>query len=99
MPVAMLHRARFCARFWGIAAPHTGISSAARECGYSRSNRQNARDRANTVDTENGRSPASLRHSQKPGTRKPYSARESRDSRGAQADFPPLVAAKVVRTL
>lgn len=94
-----LHRQRFYVRFCGIVAPHTGIPNAASERGYSRSNRQNARDRAKTLQPENDRSPASLRHSQKPGTGKPYSARESREGLGARADFPPLVAAKVVTTL
>nr|DAU98737.1 MAG TPA: hypothetical protein [Caudoviricetes sp.] len=63
------------------------------------SNYQNARDRAKTAGTENGRSQASLRHSRKSGTGKPYSARESREGPGARSDFPPLVAAKVVTTL
>lgn len=30
-PVALIHRPRYCARFWGIAAPHSSISDAARE--------------------------------------------------------------------
>lgn len=34
-PVALLHRQRFYARFWGIVAPHTGIPNAARERLYS----------------------------------------------------------------
>ena len=34
-PLALLHRPRFYVRFWGILAPHTGISSAARERLYS----------------------------------------------------------------
>nr|DAL71577.1 MAG TPA: hypothetical protein [Bacteriophage sp.] len=34
--MALLHRPRFYARFWGIVAAHTGISSAARKRLYSR---------------------------------------------------------------
>lgn len=98
-PVALLHRSRFYARFWGIVAPHTGIPDAPGIRINSRSIPQNAPDRAKTADTENDRSTASLRHSQKSGTRKPYSARESREAPGDRSDFPPLVGAKVVTAL
>ena len=96
---ALLHRASFYARFCGIVAPRIGISDAAMDRLYSRPIPKNALDRPKTLQPKNGRSPASFSHSQKSRTRKPYSARESRKGPGDRADFPPLVAAKVVGNL